>query len=63
MTGLLIADVTLRKGKTIHADIRFTGGATRSVEIPLPKTCIELRTTDAAIVWEIDALLDTYTDA
>jgi hypothetical protein len=43
---LLIADVTLRKGKTIHADIRFTGGATRSVEIPLPKTCIELRTTE-----------------
>jgi DNA invertase Pin-like site-specific DNA recombinase len=63
MMRLLIADVTLRKGKTIHADIRFTGGATRSVEIPLPKTCIELRTTDAAIVREIDGLLDTYTDA
>lgn len=63
MMRLLIADVTLRKGKSIHADIRFTGGATRSVEIPLPKTCIELRTTDAAIVKEIDALLDTYTDA
>jgi len=63
MMRLLIADVTLRKGKTIHADIRFTGGATRSVEIPLPKTCIELRTTDAAIVREIDTLLDTYTDA
>ena len=63
MMRLLIADVTLRKGKTIHADIRFTGGATRSVEIPLPKTCIELRTTDAAIVKEIDTLLDTYTDA
>jgi hypothetical protein len=63
MMRLLIADVTLRKGKAIHADIRFTGGATRSVEIPLPKTCIELRTTDAAIVREIDALLDTYTDA
>jgi len=63
MMRLLIADVTLTKGDTLHADIRFTGGATRSLDIPLPKTCVELRTTDAAIVREIDGLLDTYTDA
>jgi DNA invertase Pin-like site-specific DNA recombinase len=62
MMRLLIADITLTKGQSVHADIRFTGGATRSLEIPLPKTCVELRTTDAAIVQEIDALLDTYTD-
>jgi hypothetical protein len=49
--------------KRVHADIRFTGGATRLVEIPLPKTCIELRATDASLVREIDALLDMYTDA
>jgi len=63
MMRLLIADVTLTKGKSVHADIRFTGGATRSLEIPLPKSCVELRTTDAAIVREIDELLDTYTEA
>jgi DNA invertase Pin-like site-specific DNA recombinase len=63
MMRLLIADVTLTRGDTLHADIRFTGGATRSLDIPLPKTCVELRTTDAAIVREIDELLDTYTDA
>ena len=63
MMRLLIADVTLTKAETLHADIRFTGGATRSLDIPLPKSCIELRTTDAAIVREIDDLLDTYTDA
>ena len=63
MMRLLIADVTLTKGESIHADVRFTGGATRSLEIPLPKTCVELRTTDAAIVREIDELLDTYTEA
>jgi DNA invertase Pin-like site-specific DNA recombinase len=63
MIRLLIADVTLTKGDTLHADIRFTGGATRSLNIPLPKTCVELRTTDAVIVREIDGLLDTYTDA
>jgi hypothetical protein len=63
MMRLLITDVTLTKGKTVHADIRFTGGATRSLDIPLPKSCIELRTTDAAIVREIDELLDTYTES
>ena len=63
MIRLLITDITLSKGNTLHADIRFTGGATQSIDIPLPKTCIELRTTDEAIVHEIDNLLDTYTDA
>ena len=59
---LLILDVTLTKSDALHADIRFTGGATRSLVIPFPKTCVELRTTDAAVVREIDTLLDTYTD-
>jgi DNA invertase Pin-like site-specific DNA recombinase len=63
MMRLLVADVTLTKGQSVHADIRFTGGATRSLDIPLPKSCIELRTTDARIVREIDELLDTYTEA
>ena len=62
MLRLLIADVTLTKGEALHADIRFTGGATRSLDIPLPKAAAELRTTDAAVVREIDVLLDTYTD-
>jgi hypothetical protein len=63
MMRLLIADVTLTKGQTLHADIRFIGGTSHSLDIPLPKSCVELRTTDAAIVREIDKLLDTYTDA
>lgn len=62
MLRLLIEDVTLTKGDTLHADIRFVGGATRSLELPLPKSCVELRTTDAAVVEEIDQLIDTYTD-
>ena len=32
------------------------------LDIPLPKSCVELRTTDAAVVEEIDRLIDTYTD-
>ena len=59
---LLILDVTLTKSDALHADIRFTGGVTRSLKIPFPKSCVELRTTDAAVVREIDVLLDTYTD-
>ncbi len=62
MLRLLIEDVTLSKGDTLHVDLRFAGGATRSLEVPLPKSCVELRTTDAAVVKEIDHLIDTYTD-
>lgn len=63
MVRLLITDVTLTKGDLLHADIRFAGGATHSLDIPLPKTCAELRTTDAEVIREIDQLIDTYTDA
>jgi hypothetical protein len=63
MMRLLISDITLTKGASLHADIRFSGGATRSLDIPLPRSCIELRTTDAAVVREIDVLLDTCTEA
>lgn len=62
MLRLLIEDVTLTKGDALHVDIRFVGGATRSFDLPLPKSCVELRTTDAEVVKEIDRLLDTYTD-
>ena len=62
MLRLLIEDVTLTKGDALHVDIRFAGGATRSLDVPLPKSCVELRTTDAEVVKEIDRLIDTYTD-
>ena len=62
MLRLLIEDVTLTKGDTVHVDLRFVGGATRSLDLPLPKSCVELRTTDAGVVEEIDRLIDTYTD-
>jgi hypothetical protein len=62
MLRLLIADVTLTKGDALHVDVRFAGGATRSLDLPLPKSCVELRTTDAEVIEEIDNLIDTYTD-
>ncbi len=62
MLRLLIEDVTLTRGDVLHVDIRFVGGATRSLDLPLPKTCVELRTTDAKVIKEIDHFIDTYTD-
>ncbi|WFU39900.1 hypothetical protein QA640_37175 [Bradyrhizobium sp. CB82] len=62
MLRLLIEDVTLSKGDTLHVDIRFVGVATRSLDLPLPNSCVELRTTDAAVIEEIDHVIDTYTD-
>jgi hypothetical protein len=62
MVRFLITDVTLVKGDMLHADIRFTGGTTRHLNLPLPQTLGQLRATDASIVHEIDQLLDTYTD-
>ncbi len=63
MLRLLIEDVTLTKGDALHVDIRFAGGATRSLDLALPKSCVELRTTDAQVIEEIDHLIDTYTDS
>ena len=40
MLRLLIEDVTLTKGDTVHMDIRFVGGATHSLDLPLPKSCV-----------------------
>jgi hypothetical protein len=62
MLRLLISDVTLTKGDALHVDVRFAGGATRSFDLPLPKSCVQLRTTDAEVIEEIDKLIDTYTD-
>jgi Recombinase/Recombinase zinc beta ribbon domain len=63
MLRLLIEDLTLTKGDALHVDIRFSGGDTRSFDLALPKSCVELRTSDAEVIKEIDRLIDTYTDS
>ncbi len=40
MLRLLIEDLTLAKGDAVHIDIRFVGGATRSLDLPLPQSCV-----------------------
>lgn len=62
MVRLLIEDVTLIKDKQIKVQIRFKGGATRTLMLPLPKSAGELRRTSPKVVSEIDRLLDEKTD-
>jgi hypothetical protein len=62
MARLLIADVTLLKDTDIRAQVRFNGGATQTLHLPLPKPAWMLRQTPAAVVNEIDRLLQNHTD-
>jgi len=62
MLRLLIEDVTLLRGEGIVAHVRFTGGATRTITLPLPLSGWQLRQTPAEVVKEIDRLLDDHTD-
>jgi len=62
MVRLLLADVTLIRGNGITVHVRFSGGATKTLELPRSLTAWELRTTPAEIVAEVDRLTDLYTD-
>jgi DNA invertase Pin-like site-specific DNA recombinase len=62
MVRLLIEDVTLLRGEGLMAHVRFTGGATRTITLPLPLPAWELRRTQAEVVEEIDRLLEEHTD-
>ena len=62
MVRLLIEDVTLLKGESITAHIRFKGGATRSLTLPIPLPAWATWQSDPELVTRIDRLLDQYTD-
>jgi hypothetical protein len=62
MVRLMIEDVTLVKGDEITAQIRFKGGATKSLTLPRPLSSWEEWRTSAEVVEEIDRLLDEYTE-
>jgi len=63
MARLLIADVTLLKGNELRAQVRFKGGATRTLTLPSPKPRWMLQQTPATVVAEINRLLEAHTDA
>lgn len=63
MVRLLVEDVTLTKGRQITAQIRFKGGASETINLPLPPSAPQLRKNPAQLVAEVDRLLDDYTHA
>ncbi len=63
MVRLLLEDVTLVRGRQITLHVRFKGGTTRTLTLPLPRASWERRQTPSEILAEIDRLLDEHTDA
>jgi DNA invertase Pin-like site-specific DNA recombinase/transposase InsO family protein len=62
MVRLLIEDVTLSKKKNITVQIRFKGGASQTLTLPIPLSAWQARKTKDAVVKEVDRLLDSYPD-
>src|SRR5262245_16063823 len=56
---LMIEDVTVQKTDSIVAHIRFKGGATRTLTVPLPPPFAQSRLTPSDTLAAIDRLLDT----
>jgi hypothetical protein len=62
MLRLIIEDTTLVKTDHVAVHVRFRGGATRSLALPLPKCAWELRETPRELLDEIETLLQRYGD-
>jgi hypothetical protein len=60
---LVIEDVTVHKTDQIVAHIRFKGGATQTITVPLPPPFAQSRLTAPETLAEMDRLLEEYTDA
>jgi hypothetical protein len=63
VTRLLIDDVTLDRDDQIHLHVRFRGGQTTSLALPLPKQAWQHRQTPPDALALLDRLLDDHTDA
>ena len=61
MVRLLLEDVTLHKGDNVIVQVRFKGGALRTLELPLALPfCVAART-KPEVIEEINRLLDEHT--
>jgi len=61
MIRLLLEDVTLIRDADITVQIRFRGGAARTLRLPLPLNAWQQRTTNSEIVAKVDRLLNDLT--
>jgi len=62
MARLLIEDVTLLKGEQLTIQVRFEGGAVRTLTSPLPQPSWMIWQTNREVIAEVDRLLDGHTD-
>jgi len=62
MVRLLIEDVTLTRGEEILMQIRFKGGATRELRLPMSQPAWALRKTSVEVVALVDQLLQDFDD-
>jgi DNA invertase Pin-like site-specific DNA recombinase len=62
MIRLLIEDVTLIRGAQITAHVRFKGGTTETLTLPISLGAAEIRKAKPDLIGEVDRLLDHYTD-
>jgi len=60
---LVLEDVTILKEDRITAHVRFRGGASRTLSLPIPLKAWQLTQADREVVEEVDRLLDEHTDA
>ena len=63
MVRLLLEDVTLNRAEQIILQIRFKGGATKTLHLPLPLCAWQQRVTPSTVVNEVDRLLNEHTTA
>jgi DNA invertase Pin-like site-specific DNA recombinase len=61
MIRLLIEDVTVSKDKVITAHVRFKGGASKMLTLPVPPKLFDIYKTNPEVIKEIDALLEDHT--
>ena len=61
MIRLLIEDVTMTRGEEITLHVRFKGGATKTLKLPLPLKGWQYNLTDPKIVEIVDELLSDHT--
>src|SRR5215831_19708602 len=61
LVRLILEDVTLSRNDQITAHVRFKGGITRTLTVPVPLNAWQQRATSPELVGEIDRLLDHKT--
>lgn len=62
MLRLLIEDVTLTRQDDIRLEVRWKGGATTELHLPIPRNAIEARRTGRAVLDQVAELAKDHTD-